>query len=204
MTGAQKVTVYDPNDIAKTTIKETTIHNKHNGNLKEQVPSRPTNNNIQAPKTTLKETLIDNKHINNVAYVRGDGKGYLSAEFFAPATLKQLTSDNEYEGNVYSSISSTGGYLSNEFYAPATIKQFTSNFEYMGSAGTAGAKASSSYTSAYNALTNSLKEKIARGRSPTQTGAKQFNGGSESMNVLNKRQTLNISPKKIKDRSYHK
>lgn len=196
ITGAQKVTVYDPNDVAKTTIKETTIHNTHNGNLREQVPSRPTNNNIQAPKTTMKETTIDNKHINNVAYVRGDGKGYLSNVFFAPATLKQLTSDNEYEGNVYSSQYSSGGYLSNEFYAPATIKQFTSDFEYVGSAGTAGAKASTSYNSAYNAITNSLREKISRGRSPTQTGAKQFNGGSDSVNVLNKRQTLNIDASK--------
>ena len=30
-----KLTVYDPNDIARTTIKETTIHNEHDGNLND-------------------------------------------------------------------------------------------------------------------------------------------------------------------------
>ena len=196
VTGAKKVSVYDPNDIARTTTKETTIHNVHNGYLKEQIPSRPTDYNIQAPKTTLKETLIDNKHINNVAYVRGDGKGYLANEFYAPATLKQLTSDNEYEGNVYSSIFSSGGYLSNEFTAPATMKQFTSDFEYSGIAGSSS-KASMSYTSAYNAITNSLREKISRGRAPTQNGVKQFNGGSKSMNVLSKKQNINVPTNKL-------
>ena len=85
------------------TIRETTEVNKHSGNLKEQVPSRPTDYNMQPAKTTIKETTENNEHTTNVSYVRGDGKGYLSNEFFAPATLKQLTSDNEYGGNVYSS-----------------------------------------------------------------------------------------------------
>lgn len=192
VTGAQKVSVYDPNDVARTTTKETTIHNKHNGNLRQQVPSRPTNNDIQAPKTTLKETTIDNKHIANVSYVRGDGKGYLSNDFFAPATLKQLTSDNEYEGNIYSSIFSSGGYLSNEYYAPSTLKQITSDKEYVGSANSSH-KASRSYGSAYNAITNSLREKVLRGRAPTQNGAKQFNGGKESMNISYKKQGINIT-----------
>tara|TARA_B110001469_G_scaffold127369_2_gene147984 strand:- start:432 stop:2894 length:2463 start_codon:yes stop_codon:yes gene_type:complete len=189
--GATKVYVYDPNDVARTTIKETTSLNKHNGNLKEQVPSRPTDTNIQPLKTTLKETLIDNKHITNISYVRGDGKGYLSNEFYAPATLKQLTSDNEYEGNIYSSVYSTGGYLSNEYNAPATLKQFTSDFEYIGG-GNSSSKAPASYGSAYNAITNSLREKVLRGRAPTQTGAKRFNGGREAVNVANKKQGINV------------
>ena len=31
--GPSKLTVNDPNDVARTTIKETNIHNNHNGNL---------------------------------------------------------------------------------------------------------------------------------------------------------------------------
>jgi hypothetical protein len=191
VSGAQKVSVYDPNNVAKTTIRETTEINKQNGFLSEQVPSRPIDYNVQVPKTTIKETTENNKHINNVSYVRGDGKGYLATDYFAPATLKQLTSDNEYEGNVYSSMLSSGGYLSNEFYAPATIKQYTSDFEYMGAANS-NSKASTSYDSAYNAITNSLREKVLRGRAPTQTGVKVFNGG-ESMNVGFKKQGINVS-----------
>lgn len=190
ITGAKKVSVYDPNDVAKTTIKETTEVNNQNGFLKEQVPNRPTDYNMSPAKTTIKETTENNIHHTNVSYVRGDGKGYLSNEFFAPATLKQLTSDHEYEGNVYSSLYSSGGYLSNEFYAPATIKQFTSDFEYMGGANS-GDKKASSYSAAYNAITNSLKEKISRGRAPTQTGVKVYNG-LDNMNVLSKKQNAII------------
>jgi len=195
VSGAKKVTVYDPNDVARTTIKETTEVNKQNGFLKDQIPNKPINYDIQAPKTTIKETTSDNKHVNNVSYVRGDGKGYLSNEFFAPATLKQLTSDNEYEGNIYSSLFSSGGYLSNEFYAPATIKQYTSDFEYMGSA-SSNNKASTSYASAYNAITNSLREKTLKGRAPTQNGVKVFNGGGNAINVAYKKQGTNVSTDK--------
>ena len=191
--GATKVSVYDPNDVAKTTIKETTSLNKHTGNLREQVPSRPTDVNLLPLKTTLKETTIDNKHITNLSFVRGDGGGYLSNEFYAPATLKQLTSDHEYEGNIYSSVFSSGGYLSNEYNAPATLKQFTSDFEYIGG-GNSSSKAPASYGSAYNAITNSLREKVLKGRAPTQTGVKSFNGGRDSMNVSYKKQGINISP----------
>ena len=190
VSGAKKVSVYDPNNVAKTTIKETTEQNKYNGNLKEQVPSRPTDYNVEPLKTTIKETTENNEHVNNVAYVRGDGKGYLANDFFAPATLKQLTSDNEYEGNIYSSLFSSGGYLSNEFYAPATIKQYTSNFEYIGTAGSAN-QASTSYASAYNAITNSLREKVLRGRAPTQNGVKVSVGG-DNINVSYNKQNANI------------
>ena len=56
-----RITVYDPNDIAKTTIKETNIHNDHDGNL--QGPKRLT---VYDPndvaRTTIKETNIhDNR-----------------------------------------------------------------------------------------------------------------------------------------------
>ena len=38
-----------------------------------------------------------------------------------------------------------------------------------------GDRKTTSYDAAYNAITNSLKEKISRGRAPTQTGSKVFN-----------------------------
>lgn len=194
VTGAKKVSVYDPNEIAKTTIKETTEVNKHSGNIKEQVPSRPTDYNMDVAKTTIKETTERNKHTTNVSFVRGDGKGYLSNDFFAPATLKQLTSDNEYGGNIYSSQFSSGGYLSNEFYAPATLKQFTSEFEYTGTANSSN-KAAQSYQSMYNAITNSLREKTLRGRAPTKEGAKRFNA-RETINVSFNKQNASIPVQK--------
>ena len=134
----------------------------------------------------MKQTTIDNIHHSNISYNRGDGKGYLSANYFAPSTTKQHTSNNKYEGNVHSSVNNKGGYTSNDFYAPATLKQLTSNKSYEGSANSANKK-ETSYNSAYNARTNSLREKISKGRAPTQNNVKVVNGSS-NMKIVNKKQ----------------
>ena len=61
-----KLTVYDPNDVARTTIKETNIHDTRNGYLKG--PNRLTvydPNNVA--RTTIKETNIKNKRNGNLS-----------------------------------------------------------------------------------------------------------------------------------------
>jgi hypothetical protein len=64
--------VYDPNDLARTTIKETNIHNYHSGNLGKNAPSRgvvydPSN----VPKRTTKETTITNNVSGSVTTLIG-------------------------------------------------------------------------------------------------------------------------------------
>lgn len=57
-----KLTVYDPNDIAKTTIKETTLHDTREGHMGVNMPSKLTvydPNDIA--RTTVKETTVHNK-----------------------------------------------------------------------------------------------------------------------------------------------
>lgn len=57
-----KQTVYDPNDIAKTTIKETLIHDTREGHMAANMPSKQTvydPNDIA--RTTIKETTLDTK-----------------------------------------------------------------------------------------------------------------------------------------------
>jgi hypothetical protein len=60
----KKMTVYDPNDIMRTTIKETTIDNQHVGIISAAMPNKMT---VYDPndilRTTIKETTIDNDHI---------------------------------------------------------------------------------------------------------------------------------------------
>ena len=57
MAGPKKLTVYDPNDIARTTIKETNIHDNRAGNM-----SGPNKITVHDPndiaRTTIKETNI--------------------------------------------------------------------------------------------------------------------------------------------------
>ena len=189
--GPIKITIYDPNDVARTTIKETTLHESGDGNLRPTRPEKSPNYDILPPKNTIKETTIDNIHHTNLGYNRGDGYGYMTNDFDAPATQKQHTSNIEYGGNVSSSLNNKGGYLSNEYDAPATLKQFTSDNEYTGSANSYS-KASQDYTSSKNMITNSQKEKVAKGRSFSQHGSKVFNG-EDYMNVLNKKQNISIN-----------
>ena len=189
--GPMKMTVYDPNDIARTTIKETTLHESGDGNLRPTRPEKSPNYNIDAPKTTIKETTIDNVHNTNVSYNRGDGYGYMTNEFDAPATQKQFTSNIEYGGNINTSQNNQGGYLSNEYEAPATQKQFLSDNEYTGSANSAN-KAATDNTAARNMLTNAVKEAVAKGRQFTPQGNKVFNG-EDYINVLNKKQNATIN-----------
>ena len=188
--GATKLAVYDPNDIAKTTIKETNIHNNREGNIDVERMKKPTSYNILPPKRTMKETTIDNVHHTNVSFNRGDGKGYLSSNYFAPATIKQFTSNRKYGGNIHSSVGNKGGHLSSKYYAPATMKQYTSNKAYSGGAG-AYNKEPTSYRSSYNSRTNSNREKISKGRAPTNNGVKVVNG-VETVNVVFKKQNAKI------------
>jgi hypothetical protein len=202
--GPMKLTVYDPNDITRTTIKETTLHESGDGNLRPTRPERSPNYDIDAPKNTIKETTIDNIHHTNLGYNRGDGYGYMTNEYDAPATQKQFTSNIEYGGNANTTQNNQGGYLSNEYEAPATQKQFLSDNEYTGSANSAN-KATQDYGAAKNMITNASKEEIAKGRSFTQHGSKQFNG-EDYMNVLNKKQnaTINYQNQSNVSRTYQK
>ena len=189
--GAIRLIAYDPNDVARTTIKETLIHDTRQGNINLERNKKQMDYSFANAKTTIKETTENNTQNTNVSYNRGDGKGYLSTDFFAPSTLKQITSDNEYTGNNSASQNHKGGHLSNRYEAPATLKQFTSDNEYTGSANS-NSKASQSYDSMLNAVTNPNKEIISQGRAPTQEGAKVAASQSEQGNVVVSKQNATI------------
>ena len=93
----KKPTVYDPNQVAKTTIKETTIDNKHSGNMNG--PNKLTvydPNNVA--KTTIKETTIDNNHNGNMT-----GPKKLTTydpNQVAKTTIKETTIDNNHTGSM--------------------------------------------------------------------------------------------------------
>ena len=92
-----KMTVYDPNDVARTTIKETNIDNKHNGNLNG--PNKLTvNDPNDIARTTIKEINIDNKHNGNL-----NGPNRLTVydpNDVAKTTIKETNIHNERSGQV--------------------------------------------------------------------------------------------------------
>jgi len=182
--GENKMTVYDPTDVTRTTMKETTIENQRNGNLTGK--SGLTKHTVYDPtdyaKTTMKETTAETKSIGGVgASVLQQGKGYITANASAtaPNTNRQFTSDIQYYGISDGDNNGGGtGYLTNPKEAPNTNRQFTSDIEYTGTA-ISDTKQQMSYEDMYNAEMNALKEKIAEGREPTLSNVKVSVGGDK-------------------------
>lgn len=226
-----KPTIYDPNDIARTTIKETLIHDGVIGNLtgpkqltvydpddvarvtiRQTVDSPDYMHNLKGntanqqysdepAKTTLKETLIDNDRYGNIDNLEGGG-GYETNEWDAKNTQKQFLSDNDYYGQV--GIDKGEGYITNEYDARRTQKEFISDNDYFGSAVAAGMdkKEMSKDYVMMNADINANKEVTLFGRDPTQTGAKQTSG-KECVNIVNRKNELQIRESNNMDKIYN-
>jgi len=92
--------VWDSNDVARTTIKETTIDNDHDGFLKG--PNKVT---IYDPndvvKTTTKETTLYSREGNVGGNNGQNGLGYITNKQKAPNTNRQFSGDYEYEGTAH-------------------------------------------------------------------------------------------------------
>ena len=128
-------------------------------------------------RVTVKETVVTDTRTGNVSGLDDRGKGYLTNPKHAPATNRQFTSDTPYAGDADGP--EVGGYQVAEDEAPDTNRQFTSDVEYSGNAGATEAQEPMSYEAIYNATLNEVKEEVALGRSPTQTGVKVAAGGDK-------------------------
>lgn len=160
-THPKKQTIYNPNDVAKTTIKETLIHDTHTGNLKGMEQTTIYDPNDVA-RTTIKETLIHdtqtgilNAHTkksivydpNDIAKktiretidnddttinMKGNSKQTIyNPNSIAKTTIKETTIDNDHMG-IVSGLDNSDGYLTNKHDAKITNKQITSDNQYIG------------------------------------------------------------------------
>lgn len=232
MNGPKKLTVYDPNDIARTTIKETLIHDNREGQITPQGPKKVKIYDYDtAPKVTIRETLDEvdfktnlspgefsemkarlqdkakttireqtenNTYKSNVNTAQHTKGGYLVSNEYAPATIKQFLSDNDYTGIAeFGATTGEGrGYLSSDYYAPKTIKEITSDNDYTGVASSNDPQARD-YTAEYNAITNANKERISKGRAPTQNNVKIVNG-EDTINMEYKKQMSGVNAERTK------
>ena len=93
--------IYDPNDIARATIKETNIHNNRKGNLNSTGPNKGTvydPNDIT--RTTIKETNIHNNRKGNLNST-GPNKGTVyDPNDIARTTIKETNIHNNRDGNI--------------------------------------------------------------------------------------------------------
>jgi len=128
-----KQTVYDPSDIARTTIKEQNIDNNYIGQLTGERKSQVHDPNDVA-RTTIKEQNID----NNTPYININPQQPRSIRIYDPediakTTLKEVTVDNEHIGFVGAQETlKAGGYTSTSVDMKNTNRQFTTDWYYQG------------------------------------------------------------------------
>jgi hypothetical protein len=130
-----KLTIHDPEDVARTTRKEQNIHNNHEGFLKG-----PETNTVWDPedvaRTTIKEQNIHNKApYMNMKPQQPNSLRVYDPEDIARTTIKEMTEDNNHMG-FFESLDYTkpGGYISTNVSMRNTHKQFISDYYYTGHA----------------------------------------------------------------------
>ncbi|NBU05672.1 MAG: hypothetical protein EBT39_04925, partial [Sphingobacteriia bacterium] len=128
-----KHTVYDPTDIARTTIKEQNIDNDYTGQLKG-----PQQGIAYDPDDVARTTIKEQNIHNNAPYINMNPQQPRSIRVYDPediakTTLKEVTIDNEYVGQV-SNLQSlkAGGYTSTSVDMKNTNRQFTTDWYYQG------------------------------------------------------------------------
>ena len=184
---------YDPEDIARTTIKETNIHNNTTGNM-NTIDKGYTYDPEDIARTTIKETNIHNEHNGHIGNLEGLEGGYTTNIQYAPNTNRQFSTD-EYTGIMNGDIQTGGGkgYLTTNTKAQNTNRQ-TTTIDYTGSA-ESNNPAPMSYSDIYNMTLNDVKEttlvnRERLGSNVTISAGKNFiNNEDRKLERENKRET---------------
>lgn len=120
-----KITTYDPEDIARTTIKETLIHDVRLGTFYTPYDKRPVYDEDDVPKTTIRETTKEPDKRINVMAQHPKKLTIYDPEDVARTTVKETVLFKR-EGNVgMPTVDKTTGYIlkSNVANAPVTYRQ---------------------------------------------------------------------------------
>lgn len=130
-----KMTVHDPNDIMRTTIKETTIDNDYIGIVSAAMPSKLT---VYDPndilRTTIKETTIDNSHIGFYGSAKGQKQTVHDPNDILRTTIKETTIENASPYNNLSAPKALTVYDPNDILR-TTIKETTIDNDHLGHIG---------------------------------------------------------------------
>jgi hypothetical protein len=129
----EKQTIYDCDDVARTTIKETNIHNDRTGNIGVESKKNQSFNYDDVARTTIKETNIHNSEPNNMTPQKPKSIQTYDPEDIPETTLKETLIHDEHNGYIQNpNHNKTGAYMTNKYNAKQTNKQFTSDYEYSG------------------------------------------------------------------------
>jgi hypothetical protein len=194
--------VWDPNDIPRTTIKETTLQSAPAANVGVQRPPNPRiydPNDI--PRTTIKETTLS-EGILGSAYSGDNLKPRTHDPTDVLKTTNKETTLSSYSGDPYfpnqdkresncydmkntvkqfTSVNEhfgvttgeqEGGYKNRTIDPRSTNRQYTSVHEYTGNAGSGDSEQPTNRSMYDNVTTHSYRETLSRGRTPGRQGPK--------------------------------
>ncbi len=174
-----KQTVYDPNDIPRTTIKETTIDGDWLGMAApaDAQPRLTVYDPNDVARTTIKETTIDGDYVGVVG-IAGQAQ---KLTVYDPDDIARVTGRNTLaDWDLYRNMGRQDlpGKATNRLQDPVRNTQkaaISAKSAYTGAA-ESSAKWETSRTSAAAMRHYAQKENIAKGRAPTNSSTKVFNG----------------------------
>jgi hypothetical protein len=167
------VQVYDPCDTAKKTTKESTLGEQSLTNLQSNVSQNIVYDPCDIAKPTIKETVLSEEPLSNLSTNVSAPTIYDPNEK-ARATVKETTHLEDYAGNISTQELQEGAYKFLNIKPRYTTKQdieSDSKNNYFGTASST-INSSSNQVMYKNMTTNALKEKVAQGRNPTNSGPK--------------------------------
>jgi hypothetical protein len=155
-----KLTVYDPTDIARTTIRETTEENAHNGFIKG-----PVSLTVKDPEDVMRTTLKEINIHNQAPYINCKPQQPTSLRVYDPddiakTTIKELTEDANHMGFIqYREGLNPGAYSTTRVEMRPTHKQFNSNYYYTGTpSGDVGIGGGRGYLASRYKARNTIKQ----------------------------------------------
>lgn len=190
----EKPTMYDPNDIARTTIKETLIHDEMGMGTVTGPKKLVVYDPDEVAKVTGRQTLDRIDYELNMAPVGQHKSIVYDPDDVAKTTMKETTIEDNHGGNI-DRLDGMGMYV-NDYMARNTQKQFISDKDYIGTAGSAYTKKEMSKTDMNNAIITANKEITLYGREPTKEGKKVANG-SECVSLGVKKVECDIASNRV-------
>ena len=128
--GIKKSKIYDPNDVPKSTIKETNIHNNHSGMMSTSMPSKGiAYDPNDLARTTIKETNIHNDYSSNVQNMNRGNVVY-DPNDVTRTTIKETNIHNNHSGMLSSAMQNKGIAYDPNDIARTTIKETNIHNEY--------------------------------------------------------------------------
>ena len=128
--GIKKSKIYDPNDVPKSTIKETNIHNNHSGMMSTSMPSKGiAYDPNDLARTTIKETNIHNDYSSNIQNINRGNVVY-DPNDVTRTTIKETNIHNNHSGMLSSAMQNKGIAYDPNDLARTTIKETNIHNEY--------------------------------------------------------------------------